>query len=63
MMCGESRTGGTNMRGDLKWPPPEYKKQSEIDNAKRIALARGPACRPRRVQKVNFPPFPPTNSN
>lgn len=42
------------MRGDLKWPPPEYKKQSEIDNEQRRQLAQGPACRPRRVNKVNF---------
>lgn len=40
------------MRGDQKWPPEEYKRQSEIDNEERRKLALGPACRPRRVHKV-----------
>lgn len=40
------------MRGDQKWPPEEYKKQSEIDNEQRRKLALGPAFRPRRVNKV-----------
>lgn len=40
------------MRGDQKWPPQEFK-QSDIDNAARKQLARGPVFRPRRVQKVN----------
>lgn len=43
------------MRGDQKWPPQEYKAQSEVDNEARRKLAHGPAFRPRRVQKVNFP--------
>ncbi|XP_037036406.1 AT-rich interactive domain-containing protein 1A isoform X1 [Bradysia coprophila] len=43
--------GGTNMRGDQKWPPQEYKLQSEIDNEARRRLAQGPVLRPRRVQK------------
>lgn len=42
------------MRGDQKWPPQEYKLQSEIDNEARRRLAQGPVLRPRRVQKVNF---------
>lgn len=42
------------MRGDQKWPPQEYKLQSEIDNEARRQLAQGPVLRPRRVQKVNF---------
>lgn len=45
-------TGGNNMRGDLKWPPEEVKKQSEIENEQRRQLALGPAFRPRRVNKV-----------
>ncbi|KAJ6642023.1 hypothetical protein Bhyg_06969 [Pseudolycoriella hygida] len=39
------------MRGDQKWPPQEYKLQSEIDNEARRRLAQGPILRPRRVQK------------
>lgn len=41
------------MRGDNKWPPEEYKKQSEIDNEQRRQLALGPTFRPRRINKVN----------
>lgn len=44
--------GGSNMRGDLKWPPEEVKKQSEIENELRRKLALGPEFRPRRVNKV-----------
>ncbi|KAK6644791.1 hypothetical protein RUM43_001064 [Polyplax serrata] len=43
--------GGTRMRGDEKWPPADYKAQAEAENEARKALARGPACRPRRVNK------------
>ncbi|KAI5739035.1 hypothetical protein M8J77_014121 [Diaphorina citri] len=43
--------GGKHLRGDLKWPPESYKKQAEIENEARIALAKGPVFRPRRVQK------------
>ncbi|CAD6216168.1 GSCOCG00004386001-RA-CDS [Cotesia congregata] len=39
------------MRGDLKWPPESVKQQSELENQARMALAKGPACRPRRVNK------------
>ncbi|XP_055315458.1 putative mediator of RNA polymerase II transcription subunit 26 isoform X2 [Sitodiplosis mosellana] len=48
--------GGGNMRGDNKWPPEEYKKQSEIENEQRRQLALGPAFRPRRVNK-DYTPF------
>ncbi|XP_011257666.1 leucine-rich repeat extensin-like protein 5 isoform X2 [Camponotus floridanus] len=40
-----------NMRGDLKWPPPTIKAQVEAENRARIELAKGPAFRPRRVNK------------
>ncbi|XP_017887352.1 pollen-specific leucine-rich repeat extensin-like protein 3 isoform X2 [Ceratina calcarata] len=40
-----------NMRGDLKWPPPSVKAQTEAENRARMELARGPAVRPRRVHK------------
>lgn len=39
------------MRGDQKWPPEEYKRQSEVDNEERRKLAQQPAFRPRRQQK------------
>jgi len=44
-------TGGVHARGDAKWPPPEYKTRAEMENAARIALAKGPTCRPRRVNR------------
>lgn len=44
--------GGANMRGDMKWPPTEYKKQAEQENEERRKLALGPAFRPKRVNKV-----------
>ncbi|CAK9804120.1 PDZ and LIM domain protein Zasp [Anthophora plagiata] len=40
-----------NMRGDLKWPPPSVKAQTEAENRARMELAKGPAVRPRRVHK------------
>ncbi|KAL2745638.1 alpha-protein kinase 1-like isoform X1 [Vespula maculifrons] len=40
-----------NMRGDLKWPPPSVKAQTEAENRARMDLAKGPAFRPRRVNK------------
>lgn len=43
--------GGTNMRGDQKWPPADVKKQSELENEERRKLAQQPAFRPRKVQK------------
>jgi len=39
------------MRGDEKWPPAPVKEQAEAENIARIALARGPAVRPRKVKK------------
>lgn len=43
--------GGKHLRGDLKWPPENYKKQAEAENEARIALAKGPTFRPRKVKK------------
>lgn len=40
------------MRGDQKWPPEEYKRQSDFENEQRRQLALGPATRPRRINKV-----------
>jgi hypothetical protein len=40
------------MRGDQKWPPAEYKAQSEQENEERRKIAQGPAFRPKRVNKV-----------
>ncbi|XP_015435673.1 PREDICTED: vegetative cell wall protein gp1-like isoform X2 [Dufourea novaeangliae] len=40
-----------NMRGDLKWPPASVKAQTEAENKARMDLAKGPAVRPRRVNK------------
>ncbi|XP_032669163.1 vegetative cell wall protein gp1-like isoform X2 [Odontomachus brunneus] len=40
-----------NMRGDLKWPPASVKAQVEAENQARVELAKGPAFRPRRVNK------------
>ncbi|KAK0098041.1 hypothetical protein PV326_011576 [Microctonus aethiopoides] len=42
---------GGNMRGDLKWPPESVKHQTEMENLARLELAKGPAVRPRRVNK------------
>lgn len=39
-------------RGDQKWPPAEHKQQVEEENQQRRAIAAGPACRPKRVNKV-----------
>lgn len=44
------------MRGDQKWPPPEYKEQAEAENRARLELARGPLLKPRKVQK-DYRPF------
>ncbi|KAL1139701.1 hypothetical protein AAG570_006679 [Ranatra chinensis] len=46
-----SMKGGARCRGDQKWPPETVKMQAAEENAQRIALAKGPACRPRRVRK------------
>ncbi len=39
------------MRGDQKWPPPEYKEQMEAERQAQVELARGPVCRPPKVKK------------
>ncbi|XP_063237604.1 uncharacterized protein LOC134539471 isoform X2 [Bacillus rossius redtenbacheri] len=46
-----TRATGPRMRGDQKWPPVEYKARAEEENAARQALAKGPAFRPRKVNK------------
>lgn len=43
--------GGVRSRGDQKWPPENVKQQVEAENEARIALAKGPAFRPRKVRK------------
>lgn len=43
--------GGARSRGDQKWPPENVKQQAEAENEARIALAKGPAFRPRKVKK------------
>ncbi|XP_038223099.1 AT-rich interactive domain-containing protein 1A-like isoform X10 [Zerene cesonia] len=43
--------GGVNMRGDTKWPPQSVKEAVAAENEARRQLAKGPACRPRKVQK------------
>lgn len=42
------------MRGDMRWPPPEYKEQAAAANEERRKIAAGPVCRPRRVAKVTY---------
>lgn len=37
------------MRGDQKWPPQEVKEAVAAENDARRQLAKGPACRPRKV--------------
>ncbi|XP_068149668.1 bromodomain-containing protein DDB_G0280777 isoform X1 [Drosophila tropicalis] len=51
-----SYQGGSKLRGDLKWPPPEYKEAAARENEERRQLALGPVCRPRRVNRdyTNF---------
>ncbi|XP_067008514.2 uncharacterized protein [Anabrus simplex] len=39
------------MRGDEKWPPVEYKTRAAAENDARVALARGPTFRPRKVKR------------
>lgn len=52
LIMSKSSPGGAHRRGDLKWPPNEYRQQSELENEARRALALGPAFRPKRVNKV-----------
>ncbi|XP_026847814.1 ataxin-2 homolog isoform X9 [Drosophila persimilis] len=49
-----SYQGGSKLRGDLKWPPPEYKEAAARENEERRQLALGPVCRPRKVNRNNF---------
>ncbi|XP_017133745.1 mediator of RNA polymerase II transcription subunit 15 isoform X5 [Drosophila elegans] len=51
-----SYQGGSKLRGDLKWPPPEYKEAAARENEERRQLALGPVCRPRRVNR-DYTPF------
>lgn len=37
------------MRGDQKWPPQSVKEAVAAENEARLLLAKGPACRPRKV--------------
>ncbi|XP_037963996.1 uncharacterized protein LOC105384464 isoform X6 [Plutella xylostella] len=46
-----SFNGGVNMRGDQKWPPQEVREAVAAENEARRQLAKGPACRPRKVKK------------
>lgn len=46
-----SLNGGSNMRGDQKWPPASVRAQCEAENEQRRQLAKGPAFRPRKVKK------------
>ncbi|XP_034481101.1 mediator of RNA polymerase II transcription subunit 15-like isoform X3 [Drosophila innubila] len=46
-----SYQGGSKLRGDLKWPPQEYKEAAVRENEERRLLALGPVCRPRRVNR------------
>ncbi|XP_017772893.1 PREDICTED: protein app1-like isoform X2 [Nicrophorus vespilloides] len=43
--------GGKNLRGDLKWPPEDVKDKMQAERQAAIELAKGPACRPRRIAK------------
>lgn len=43
--------GGNKNRGDSKWPPENVKMQSEAENEARMAIARGPTFRPRKVKR------------
>ncbi|CRL00105.1 CLUMA_CG013385, isoform A [Clunio marinus] len=49
--------GGSNRRGDLRWPPTEYKQQAVEENEARRKLALGPAFRPKRANKVDYSQF------
>ncbi|XP_070136737.1 uncharacterized protein [Drosophila bipectinata] len=52
-----SYQGGSKLRGDLKWPPPEYKEAAARENEERRLLALGPVCRPRRVNRQDYTGF------
>lgn len=40
------------MRGDQKWPPQSVKEAVAAENEARMMLAKGPACRPRKVHRL-----------
>lgn len=40
------------MRGDQKWPPQSVKEAVAAENEARRQLAKGPACRPRKVSFI-----------
>lgn len=42
------------MRGDAKWPPQTVKEAVAAENEARRLLAKGPACRPRKVKSHNL---------
>lgn len=46
------------MRGDQKWPPQSVKEAVAAENEARMMLAKGPACRPRKVtsRRITFYP-------
>ncbi|XP_026321876.1 chromatin modification-related protein eaf-1-like isoform X2 [Hyposmocoma kahamanoa] len=46
--------GGVNMRGDQKWPPQSVKEAVEAENEARRQLAKGPACRPRKLKQYSL---------
>ncbi|XP_034240801.1 proline-rich receptor-like protein kinase PERK10 isoform X2 [Thrips palmi] len=50
------RQSGVRARGDAKWPPQEYKTRADEENAQRVALAKGPVCRP-RLPKRDYSSF------
>lgn len=41
------------MRGDQKWPPQNVREAVAAENEARVQLARGPACRPRKVTQYS----------
>ncbi|XP_033149714.1 uncharacterized protein LOC108599974 isoform X2 [Drosophila busckii] len=49
--------GGSTSRGDMKWPPQEYKEAAAKENEERRQLALGPVCRPRRVNRQDYTGF------
>ena len=42
------------MLGDQKWPPAERKQQVEEETELEKKIAEGPACRPKRPNKVSI---------
>lgn len=49
-----NQSGGVNMRGDQKWPPQSVKEAVAAENDARVSLAKGPACRPRKVSYISI---------